>query len=135
MKNNILFSLSVLLLGSTLFAIQTKQDNNDDKYTLEYHADTKECSLQKNGKNIDLFDERLGDKAPRSAYTCTAMQKEQYNDCKRVGFKNTSAQMLSFGNYEYTNLIIAFQNPHESVASSLTIECTKELPKSNKKTK
>ncbi|MCD6258008.1 MAG: hypothetical protein J7J31_00235 [Helicobacteraceae bacterium] len=133
MKNNILFSLSVLLLGSTLFAIQTKQDNNDDKYTLEYHADTKECSLQKNGKNIDLFDERLGDKAPRSAYTCTAMQKEHYNDCTRVKAENNVAQMIAFGALEKTNLTLAFKVPHKSVDATLEVTCTKQLPKKENK--
>jgi len=40
--------------------------------------------------------------------------------------------MITFGSYEYTNFIMAFQNPSQSVESSLTVECTKKLPKTSK---
>ena len=121
-KSKLLFTLlfTFALLGA------------NDTYILSYNTQDKNCTLTKNKELIPLFDPRFEKKNPRNSYTCSAIQKEQYNDCKRMEYKNTSAQMLSFGNYEYTNLIIAFQNPHESVASSLTIECTKELPKKNK---
>jgi len=121
-KNRALFALffAFSLLGA------------NDIYTLSFDTQDKNCTLTKNSEPIELFDPRFEKKRPKSPYTCYAIQKEQYVDCKRVDFKNTSAQMLSFGQYDYTNLIIAFHNPHESVASSLTIECTKDLPKKDK---
>jgi len=118
-----LFVLS-LMISTTLLSA-------NDIYKLAYNKENN-CTLTKNNKKIPLFDPRFKKQKPRSSYTCTAIQKEQYNDCKRVDYKNTSAQMIAFGNYAYTNLVLAFQNPSKSVKSSLTVECTKKLPKKNK---
>ena len=118
-----LFLLS-LMISTTLLSA-------NDIYKLTYNKENN-CTLTKNGKKIPLFDPRFKRKKPRSSYTCSAIQKEQYNDCKRVDYKNTSAQMIAFGSYAYTNLVLAFQNPSKSVESSLTVECTKKLPKKNK---
>lgn len=98
----------------------------DDTYIMKYSKETN-CTLTKNGKNIPLFDPKFEKKEPSSSYTCSALQKESYNDCARVNHKNTSAEFLGFGAYEYTNLIIAFKNPHPTVKSSIEVKCTKEL--------
>ena len=118
-----LFLLS-LMISTTLLSA-------NDIYKLTYNKENN-CTLTKNNKKIPLFDPRFKRKKPRSSYTCSAIQKEQYNDCKRVDYKNTSAQMIAFGSYAYTNLVLAFQNPSKSVESSLTVECTKKLPKRSK---
>lgn len=117
--------LSLLITNATLLSA-------NDIYKLTYNIKDKNCTLIKNNKKIPLFDPRFKQKKPRSSYTCSAIQKEQYNNCKRVDYKNTSAQMMAFGSYEYTNLVLAFQNPSKSVESSLRVECTKKLLKKNK---
>lgn len=100
----------------------------NDTYILSYSKEHN-CTLRKNGTSIELFDKRFEKKAPKSAYTCSAIQKEQYNNCKIISTKNTTAQFFGFGSYEYTNLILAFQNPSKSVNSSMEVLCTKDLTK------
>ena len=99
---------------------------SDDVYDVTY-SKKDGCIVTKNGKVTELFDTRFKKKQPRSSYTCSAIQKENYNDCVRVEHKNTSAEFLGFGAYDYTNLIIAFKNPHPSVESSIKVRCTKKL--------
>lgn len=111
---------ALLLLGSISQA--------DDIYELNYSKDSN-CTLSKNATSIKLFDSRFEKKAPNNAYTCSAIQKEQYNNCKIISTKNTTAQFFGFGSYEYTNLVIAFQNPSKSVKSSMKVLCTKDLTK------
>jgi len=111
---------SLLLLSSLSFAEST--------YRLSYSPDTN-CALVKNGVDIPLFDPRFERKMPSDSYTCSAIQKEQYNDCKVVAKQNITAQFFGYGVYEHTNLIIAIKTPHKTVKSFLEIECTKELHK------
>lgn len=110
----------ILLLISSLYA--------NDVYTITYSKDNN-CTMTKNNKKIPLFDERFKVKEPKSSYTCGAIQKEQYNDCKVLSKKNLTAQYFGYGAYKFTNLIIAFRNPSPRINSSITIECTKELVK------
>lgn len=122
--------MKFLLLFTLLFSTLLFSDNDEKKYEEHYTLSfTKEhnCTLVKNGIKIDLFDKKFKKKDPKSAYTCHAIQKEQYNDCKIVNKKNISAMFFAYGSYEYTNFIIAFQNPHQSVDSSLEVDCTKKL--------
>jgi len=112
-----LFTLSILLVYSS---------SANDIYKVTYSKENN-CTMTKNGKDTPLFDKRFEKKAPNSSYTCSAIQKEQYNDCKILSKKNLTAQFFGYGAYEYTNLIIAFKNPSPSVKSSIAVECTKEL--------
>ena len=114
-----------IILISNLLLVATFAQANDT-YLLTYSKD-KNCTLAKNAKKIALFDERFKQKAPHSSYTCSAIQKEQYNDCKVVNKKNITAEFFGYGAYGYTNLIMAFQNPSPSVKSSLKVICTKDL--------
>jgi len=119
-KKSLISLVALLLLSSCSYA--------DDIYILKYSHDTN-CTLSKNGKDIPLFDTRFKKKPPRSSYTCSAIQKEQYNDCEVMKKKNITAQFFGYGAYQYTNLIIAIQNPSPSVTSMIKIKCTKNLPK------
>lgn len=101
---------------------------SDDTYRLTYSSDTN-CTLTKNTQEIPLFDPRFKKKEPKSSYTCSAIQKEQYNDCQIIDKKNITAEFFGYGLYEYTNFLIAFKNPHPSVKSFIEIKCTKSLPK------
>lgn len=116
--------LTILTLISSLTSLIIANDT----YKLTYTQDNN-CTLIKNGKSIELFDKRFKTKKPNSAYTCSAIQKEQYTNCKIKNSSNTSAQLFSFGSYEYTNLIIAFKNPSPSVNSSMEVVCTQEVSK------
>jgi len=98
----------------------------NDTYQLSFSKDTN-CTLTKNSKKIPLFDKRFKQKAPRTSYTCSAIQKEKYNDCKIINKKNITAQYFGYGAYEYTNLIMAYENPSPNVKSSLKVICTKDL--------
>lgn len=108
---------------SSLFLLATSSQA-DDTYLLKYSKDTN-CTLTKNSKKIALFDKRFKQKAPRSSYTCSVVQKEQYNDCRVISKKNITAQFFGYGSYGFTNLIMAYKNPSPSVKSSLKIVCTK----------
>ena len=112
-----LLTLSVVLVCSSVA---------DDIYKLTYSKENN-CTITKNAKEIPLFDPKFENKAPNSSYTCSTIQKENYNDCKILNKKNITAQFFGYGAYEYTNLIIAFQNPSKSVESSIEVKCTKEL--------
>ena len=113
--------VSLLLISANLLA--------NDIYRLEYSKD-KNCLLLKNGKKAALFDKRFNKKAPpNGGYTCSAIQKEQYNDCVIRKTYNTTAQVFSFGTYPYTNLVIAFKTPVPSVDGMMEVECTKKLKK------
>ena len=118
MKKTVTFPL--LLAATNLLS--------DDVYKLTYSNDTN-CTLTKNTKEIPLFDPRFEKKEPKSSYTCSAIQKEKYNDCEVIDKQNITAQYFGYGLYEYTNLIIAFKNPHPSVKSFIKIKCTKSLAK------
>lgn len=98
----------------------------DDLYRLSYTKDTN-CTLLKNGKIIPLFDPAFKSKAPANSYTCNAIQKEQYNDCKILKTQNTTAQVFSFGVYDYTNLIMAFKTPTKHTSGMMEVQCTKSL--------
>ncbi|MCF6172971.1 MAG: hypothetical protein L3J44_04220 [Campylobacteraceae bacterium] len=117
---------SISLLTS-LFIVATAS-MADDTYLLTYTKDAN-CTLIKNGKEIPLFDTRFKRKIPKNSYTCSVLQKEQYNNCKILDTKNTTAQVFSFGSYEYTNFIMAFKNPTPTVNSSMEVVCTKKLSK------
>ena len=99
---------------------------SNDTYVLTFNKDSN-CSLTKNGDIIPVYDPRFEKKAPRSHYTCTAMQKENYVNCSTIKSTNTTAEMLAFGRYEKTNLIFGFKNPTPNVTSMMEIECTKKL--------
>lgn len=104
----------------------TVDTQNIDQYTLFYNHQESRCTLKKNTKEIALFDERYeSKKKPFSPYTCTAWIKENYSTCKVVDRLRISAQSLSFGNYEKTNLIIAFIADYHKLDSYIDIECQK----------
>jgi len=107
---------SSLLLSTSMFA--------NDIYEVSYSKDTN-CTILKNSKPIDMFDKRFGKKAPRNSYTCSAIQKEQYNNCDVLKKENLTAFFMGYGAYEYTNLILAFKNPHPSTKSYLKVKCSK----------
>ena len=119
MIKNSLLMLTMLTLNLNLLA--------DDVYVLSYAKDTN-CTLTKNSKTIPFFDPKFGKMNPNFGYTCTSIQKEQYNKCKILKSENISALMFSYGSYEYTNNIIAIRNPFPSVKSSITVTCTKNIP-------
>lgn len=110
------FILIFIFLNITVYA--------DDTYVLTY--ENSKCKLLKNGKETELFDKRFDRKQPRRLYTCSAIQKEQYNNCSVIEKENISAFYYGYGAYEYTNLIMSFQNPHKSVKSKLKVLCTKK---------
>ncbi len=119
-----------LLLSTLLFFTMTTIMANDI-YTLTYSKDTN-CTLTKNGKKTPTFDKRFKRKAPANGYTCNAIQKEQYNDCVIRKTKNTTAQVFSFGTYEYTNLLMAFKTATPYEKGMMEVECTKSLKKLSK---
>lgn len=119
------------LLFTTILLLTTTTAIADDTYTLSYSQDTN-CTLTKNGKKTPTFDKRFERKAPANSYTCNAIQKEQYNDCVIRKTKNTTAQVFSFGSYEYTNLLMAFKTATPSVEGMMQVECTKSLKKLSK---
>ena len=98
----------------------------NDIYILKYSPDTN-CTLLKNKKEIPSFDPRFKKKSPRTSYTCSAIQKEQYNECHIVSKKNVAALFFSYGPYEYTNFLIAFKAPVKHIKSKIKVECTKSL--------
>ena len=110
----------LLLIGTITMA--------NDTYTLSYSKDTN-CTLTKNGKKTPTFDKRFKRETPANSYTCNAIQKEQYNDCLIRKTKNTTAQVFSFGSYEYTNLLMAFKTATPSIKGMMQVECTKSLKK------
>lgn len=114
---------------SIIFAalIATVNISADDTYELRYKD--KNCSLTKNSVSIPLIDPRFGEQKPNFAYTCNAVQKEQYNYCEILNSENTTALLFAYGAYDNTNHIMAFKNPHKSVESSLKVKCTKEFRK------
>ena len=103
----------------------------DDIYVLKYSKDAN-CTLYKNGKKVPVFDKRFKRKAPKSGFTCNAIQKEHYNDCIVITSKNTTAQVFAFGTYEYTNLVIAFKTPTPYISGMMKVQCTKSLNKISK---
>ena len=120
-----IFLLSLLSLS--LFAEHNKT-NSDDLYVLTFNPDSN-CTLMKNDEKIPSFDVRFKKKEPKNSYTCSALQKEQYNECTILKKSNITALFFGYGSYEYTNLILAFQNPHKSTKSSVTVRCSKKLSK------
>ena len=97
----------------------------DDVYHLEYSKDTN-CTLTKNGKSIPFLDPKFGDIHPNYGYTCTSIQKEQYNKCVILKSDNVTALLFSYGPFENTNSIIAIKNPHPSVKTFISVTCTKD---------
>ncbi len=122
-KISILFSAMLLSVSTVIMA--------NDTYILSYSKDAN-CTLVKNGKKIPTFDKRFKRKAPANGYTCSAIQKEQYNDCVIRRTKNTTAQVFSFGTYKNTNLVIAFKTATPYVKGMMEVECTKSLKKLSK---
>ncbi len=118
----------VPLLLSTMLFLTTTAIMAKDTYILSYVKDTN-CTLTKNGKEIPTFDKRFKRKAPINGYTCNAIQKEQYNDCVIRKTKSTTAQVFSFGTYEFTNLIMAFKTATPDEKGMMEVECTKSLKK------
>jgi len=95
----------------------------NESYTLKYSIKDANCTLEHNGKNIELFDKRFGQKAPKSSYLCSALQKEHYKECKVIENKNISAHILAYGMNERTNLVLAFQGDNNKSDSYSRIEC------------
>jgi len=122
-KNSLLFTVTLFLATASVMA--------NDTYILTYAKDIN-CTLTKNSKQIATFDKRFKVKAPANGYTCNAIQKEQYNDCIIRKTENTTAQVFSFGTYEFTNLIMAFKTATPSVKGLMEVECTKSLKKLSK---
>ncbi len=123
--------VSVSLVLSSLFA-GTLASNDIARYTLSYNSKDANCTLSKNGVKIPVFDKRFKKKAPKNSYTCFAIQKEKYNDCRIVDKKNTTAVVFSYGVYGYTNLLISFKTPTKYIDGHMTVECTKSLSKTSK---
>lgn len=115
-----LLTLAILMTSSSLFS--------DDTYIIKYSKDSN-CTLTKNGKNIPFLDPKFGEVNPNYGYTCTSVQKEQYNKCTILKSKNVSALMFAYGSFEFTNSIIAVKNPHSSVDTFIKVKCTKDIPK------
>jgi len=91
--------------------ISTIKMNTIDKYSFSYNSTNSECRLEKNNSKISLFDERFDVPKPSiRAYRCPAWIKERYSICKIVKSKSVSSVALSFGRFDRTNLLIAF-NP------------------------
>lgn len=122
-KKFLLLSILVLFTDTLVIA--------NDTYTLSYAQDTN-CTFTKNGKKIPTFDKRFKRNAPRNGYTCSAIQKEQYSDCVIRKTKNTTAQVFSFGSYEFTNLLMAFKTATPDSQGMMTVECTKSLKQLSK---
>ena len=120
-----------IILFLTLFTLSLFCENNTSVYEDVYlfTSSDRNCTLSKNNKIIPSFDPKFKRKQPRSDYSCSAMQKEQYTECSVLERENITALLVAYGSYEKTNLIIAFKNPHKSVKSSVTVACTKELKK------
>jgi len=116
-----------LFLTFSLYSDSNLTTPSEDLYTLSFSPDSN-CSLLKNGKKIPTFDLRFKRKEPKSAYTCSALQKEQYRECSVLKKDNISAFFFGYGSYDFTNLIIAFKNPHKSTKSSVTVTCSKRHP-------
>jgi hypothetical protein len=119
MKNFIILIVFIFISITSLYG--------DDVYMLKYSGVDHSCTLTKNTKDIPLFDKRFKMKEPKTSYTCSAMQKEQYNYCKIDDSSNTTAQVFSYGVYEYTNLVMVFKNPTKSTNSFMKVICTKKL--------
>jgi len=119
------FLLIFIFLGLfSLYASSSYEDN----YVLKYSSKDTNCTLTKNSKKIPTFDPRFKQKhEPQNAYTCNAIVKEQYNDCKIIQKENTTAVVFSFGTYEYTNLLFAFKIPVKSIDGKMVVSCTKKL--------
>ncbi|UCN00597.1 hypothetical protein LCX93_01390 [Sulfurimonas sp. SWIR-19] len=118
------FLISIFLGLFSLYASSAYEDT----YLLKYSSKDSNCTLTKNGEQIPVFDPRFKDKKPPyNAYTCNAIIKEQYNDCKIVQKENTTAVVFSFGTYEFTNLLFAFKTPVKSIDGMMQVECTKKL--------
>ncbi len=119
------------MITLTLLCALTSLATANDTYKLSYSKDTN-CTLTKNGKKTATFDERFKREAPSNSYTCNAIQKEQYNDCVIRKTENTTAQVFSFGTYEYTNLVMAFKTATPYEKGMMEVECTKSLKKLSK---
>ena len=117
-KSLLLVTLTILLSNSSLVAYDT--------YKLEYTED-KNCTLIKNGKDTALFDKRFEKKKPHNPYTCFAIQKEQYNECRIIKKKNIKALVFSYGSYDYTNLLMAIQSPTKHTDAFLEVKCRKSI--------
>ncbi len=116
----------LFLIFSSIVYASSDTHKTEDTYILKYNSKDNNCSLIKNGVTIPVFDARFKQKEPKNSYTCSAIQKEQYNYCHVVDSKNTTAQVFAYGAYEFTNLVISFRNPSKSVDSFMKIECTKK---------
>ena len=123
--------VSVFLFLSPLFATSQNEDN-DVRYVLSYNAKDMNCTLSANGTKIPTFDSKFNQKPPRNAYTCFAIQKEQYNECHIVDKKNTTAVVFSYGVYDFTDLVVSFKTPTKHIDGHITVDCTKSLPKTSK---
>jgi len=123
------YILLTIFFASTLFA-------KNDIYLLKYSSKDKNCTLLKNGKKIEWFDKRFKNVIPpKWAYSCQAIQKEQYNDCVILSKKNVTSMMFAYGPYEKTNLVFAFRVPVDYIDGNMTIECTKTTKKLKPKLK
>ena len=103
----------------------------NDTYILTYSKE-QNCTLTKNGKKIPLIDKRFDSKPPKNGYTCSAVQKEKYNDCIILKKKNITAQIFAYGTYERTNLVMAFKTATPYTKGMMKVECTKSLKKLSK---
>ena len=108
-----------VLLTSVLFS------SDVDIYKLNYNGKTQTCSLTKNSKKIDLYDKRFKKKSPAYSYTCASVQKERYKSCKIIQQKNVTAVALTYGAYERTNFILAFQGTQKRIDANMEAQCTK----------
>lgn len=119
-----------LFYANTSFITYTNQAKNhthDDFYRLYYNAKEKSCRIFKNDQPIPLIDPRYNTKkSPRSSYTCTSLQKEQYRSCKQLNTKRTTAVVLSYGVYSFTGLSIGFKEAYYRMDASLEIQCSKQ---------
>jgi len=114
MKKVLLF---LSILTASIFA--------NDTYLLEYILKESKCLLKKNGKNIELFDKRFKLKKPKHSYSCSALQKEQYKECKVLEKKNVRAQILAYGLDKDTNFVLAFRVDDNGSKSYSKIRCSR----------
>lgn len=112
--------LPLLVLLGTLCIAQ------DDRYVLHFSVKESNCTLVKNGKSIPMFDNRFKVEPPKSSYTCYAVRKEQYKDCRVLEKKNVTAMLLGYGSYQYTNFVLAFKGINRYYDSLITVECSKD---------
>ena len=96
----------------------------NDIYYLVYK--NKECILYKNHKKIPLFDKRFNVPEPKTPYTCSVWQKENYISCLPIEEKNITAFALSFGVYPRTNLLFGMKSAHPSIQAEVKIKCSKQ---------